>query len=63
MSDRRTISVPQAGAQLGLGKNASYAAVKRGEIPVVKIGRRLLVPREAVDRLLEHAMAATRSRS
>ena len=63
MSDRRTISVPQAGAQLGLGKNASYAAVKRGEIPVVKIGRRLLVPREAVDRLLEQAMAGTRNRS
>lgn len=53
---RRTITVPEAGEQLGIGRNAAYEAAKRGEIPTVRIGRRLLVPREAVDRLLQRAM-------
>lgn len=56
MSDRKTITVPEAGEQLGLGRNAAYEAAKRGEIPTVKIGRRLLVPRDAVDRILQRAM-------
>jgi excisionase family DNA binding protein len=38
------ISVEDAGAVLGLGRSASYDAVRRGDIPVIKIGRRLLVP-------------------
>ena len=33
---RKVMTVPEAGAQLGLGRNASYAAAKRGDI-----GRRL----------------------
>jgi excisionase family DNA binding protein len=50
---RVTMSVPKAGKQLGLGKNASYEAAHRGEIPVIRIGRRLLVPIVAFERMLE----------
>jgi len=56
MADRKTITVPEAGEQLGLGRNAAYEAAKRGEIPVVRIGRRMLVPRDAIDRMLQRAM-------
>lgn len=35
-----------------LGRSATYEAIKRGEIPSVRIGRRILVPREALERLL-----------
>jgi hypothetical protein len=38
-------SVPEAGKTIGLGINASYAAAKRGEIPTVKVGHLLIVPR------------------
>jgi len=48
----KTIDVPEAARQLGLSRNAAYEAVKRGEIPAVRIGRRLFVPRDAIDRLL-----------
>jgi excisionase family DNA binding protein len=51
-AERRTVDVPEAGRILGLSRNAAYEAVQRGEIPVVKIGRRLLVPKAALDRLL-----------
>jgi hypothetical protein len=38
------LSVPKAGASIGLGRSAAYEAAKRGDIPTVRIGRRLLVP-------------------
>ena len=58
MEAAKTISVPEAGRRyFDLGKNASYDAAKRGDIPVIKIGRRLRVPIVALDRLLEQAGA------
>jgi hypothetical protein len=48
-----TMSVPAAGKRyLGLGRNASYEAAKRGDLPVVEVGRlkRVLV-RVLEDRL------------
>jgi excisionase family DNA binding protein len=51
------MSVPEAGAKLGLGRNAAYAAAARGEIPVIRIGSLLKVPRHAFDRMLEGVAA------
>lgn len=39
-----TITVEHAGRLLGLGRSASYEAVRRSELPVLRFGRRLLVP-------------------
>ena len=50
-----TISVPEAGRRLGLGKNASYEAARRGELPVLRFGRKLRVPRVAFERMLIEA--------
>jgi len=47
--------VPEAGAKLGLSRNASYDAAKRGEIPTIRLGRLLKVPRAALDKMLEQA--------
>lgn len=41
---RATISVEEAAEVLGLGRSGAYAAAKRGELPTLKIGRRLVVP-------------------
>lgn len=48
-----TYKIEEAAALLGLGRSATYAAAQRGEIPVVKVGKRLLVPRAALERFLE----------
>jgi excisionase family DNA binding protein len=53
---QKTITVPEAARQLGISRNGGYEAAKRGEIPTVRIGRRLVVPLEAVDRILQRAM-------
>jgi hypothetical protein len=53
---RKTISVPEAGRlYFGLERDAAYAAAVRGEIPVIRIGRTLRVPVQALDRILEQA--------
>lgn len=51
--NRRTVTIPEAGRELGISRNAAYEAAKRGEIPILKIGRLLLVPRAALDRMLK----------
>jgi hypothetical protein len=38
------LSVPEAGAILGLQRSAAYDAAKRGELPTITFGRKLLVP-------------------
>jgi len=49
----RTVSVPEAGRWLGIGRNASYEAARRGDIPTIRIGRLLRVPVVALERKLE----------
>lgn len=49
---RKTLTVEEAARHLGIGRNTAYEAVRRGEIPTIKIGRRLLVPAAALDRML-----------
>lgn len=39
-----TITVEQAAGMLGISRAAAYNAVRRGDIPSVRVGRRLLVP-------------------
>ena len=50
--ERLTLSVPETAKVLGIGRNLCYDRVKTGEIPVIKIGRRLLVPRAALEKFL-----------
>lgn len=39
-----TLSVEHAGRLLGLSRGSAYRAATRGDIPTIRIGRRLLVP-------------------
>ena len=48
----RTMTIEQAAVQLGIGRSLAYEAARRGEIPTIRIGRKLLVPIEQLERLL-----------
>jgi len=50
-----TLSVPEAGRLLGLSRNAAYDAAKRGEIPTLRFGKLIRVPRARLDKMLEGA--------
>ena len=52
---RRAVSIDEAAQMLGIGRSAAYLAAKRGDLPTLRIGRRLIVPVAALDRLLEGA--------
>ena len=52
--DRAVLTVPEAGHLLGIGRTASYEAARRGQLPTLRIGRRLVVPRIALDEMLRH---------
>ena len=48
----RTCTVDEAAKILGIGRNQAYAAARRGEIPTIRIGKRILVLREPFKKLL-----------
>jgi excisionase family DNA binding protein len=50
--ERLTLTVEEAATMLGISRAFAYEAVNRGEIPCIRIGRRVLVPRSALDRML-----------
>lgn len=45
--------VPVAGALIGLNKSGSYRAAANGDLPTIRIGRLLKVPKAAFHRMLE----------
>ena len=51
--DRLTWTITETAQLLGISRATAYEAAHRGELPVRLIGRRLLVPRIALLRLLE----------
>ena len=51
--ERLCLTVPEAAAMLGLSRNFAYELVKQKQLPVVKFGKRLLIPRVALEKMLE----------
>jgi excisionase family DNA binding protein len=49
---RLTWTVTEAAKLLGISPTSAYEAARRGELPVRVIGRRMLIPRAALLRLL-----------
>ena len=49
------LTIPETAKILRIGRNSAYEAARTGEIPTVKIGKRLLVPRKALERILAEA--------
>jgi excisionase family DNA binding protein len=50
--ERQTHRIGEAAKLLGIGRNQAYDAAKSGQLPVIRIGKRLLVSRAALDRML-----------
>jgi excisionase family DNA binding protein len=51
-AERMTVTVEEAAQLLGIGRSTAYIAVRTGELPRIRLGRRLLVPRAQIDRML-----------
>jgi hypothetical protein len=51
----KTLSVPEAGRKyFDLGVGASYAAAHAGQLPTIRVGKKLRVSVVALERMLEN---------
>jgi excisionase family DNA binding protein len=57
---RLTLTVAEAAKLLRLSRAFTYELVARGELPGVRLGRRIVIPRIAIDRILSDAANALR---
>ena len=53
--EKLVLTVPEAGELLGISRAQAYLMAKRGLLPVLHLGRRIVVPRPALMRMLENA--------
>jgi excisionase family DNA binding protein len=59
MSEQRlTYTVEETAELIGVSLSATYKCIRRGELPCVHIGRRVLVPRRALESMLGSAPGA-----
>jgi excisionase family DNA binding protein len=50
--DRQTITVEDAARLLGIARGTAYAAARRGQLPTIRFGARIVVPLAALDAML-----------
>jgi excisionase family DNA binding protein len=51
--NRLVLTVSEAAAALGISRAHAYELVARGELPSLRLGRRIVVPRRGLERLLD----------
>lgn len=57
VSDKRALSVAEMAETLGISRTTAYELVNREDFPSMRIGQRIIVPVDALDRWLERGVA------
>lgn len=52
MAEPHVLTVEEAAKVLRIGRTAAYDAARRGELPVIRVGRSLRVPRHRLEQML-----------
>jgi excisionase family DNA binding protein len=56
--DKLTLTVPETAALLGISRAHAYELVARHQLPAIRLGRRLLIPRQAIHDLIQRGGTA-----
>jgi excisionase family DNA binding protein len=56
--ERLTLTVDETAKRLGIGRSQTYAGIRNGQIPAIRIGKRYLVPVASLERMLGLSEAA-----
>ena len=56
--EKLTMTIDEAGALLGIGRNLAYQLAHQGKLPVIRLGKRFLVSRKAFEAMLDVKPAA-----
>lgn len=59
MTDGLTMTIDEAAKKLGVSRGSAYAAAKKGELPTIKAGHRILVPIAAFNKMMDGQAAST----
>tara|TARA_Y100000310_G_scaffold299145_1_gene333711 strand:- start:848 stop:1072 length:225 start_codon:yes stop_codon:yes gene_type:complete len=59
VNEKVVLTVEEAGELLRISRSSAYEAARKGQLPTIKIGRRLLVPVRAIEKMLEREPATT----
>ncbi len=57
--ERLTLTVEEAAELLSISRAFAYLLVARNELPSLRLGRRVVIPRRALDRLLDVEASAS----
>ena len=52
---KQTYTIPETAKILGIGRSTAYEGARTGHIPTIDIGKRKIVPKVALDRMLSEA--------
>lgn len=58
MDEKITVTVEEAARLLGISRSLAYEMARAGQLPTLKFGRRLVVPRRALEGLIEESQKA-----
>lgn len=59
MEERLTLTVDEVAQVLGISRALAYELIARGEIPSLRLGRRVVVPRHSLELLLAQVTPET----
>lgn len=56
--ERLTLSISEAAQILRISRNMAYTLAREGKLPVIRFGRRMIVPRKGLNELLSKGWTA-----
>ena len=61
---REVLTVSEVAKTLGIGRNSAYELIRQHKLPALRLGRRIVIPRVALQRFLDQAgQLATESKT
>lgn len=54
--ERLTVTVAEAAAMIGISPAHGYELIRLGKLPAIRLGRRLIVPKKALEQFLDQAL-------
>lgn len=60
--EKLVLTVEEAGRLLGVSRPTAYLLAKNGKIPVLRLSRRLVVPKAALEKMLSEVKPAVPAR-
>lgn len=56
MNEKLTLSIEEAGKLLGVSRQTAYLLTHRADFPVLRIGRRVLIPRKQLEAWMDRQL-------